>query len=660
MTELRRLGDIVNFDSEYRIGDRRIIRAYDNLGVKILFGDEAFGIKDYYIPSGPEKTVAFPGMMAKVERIGDYEGLLVDKILHPLSPVICIKGRMGSGKTTTIKYVMENFVECISCGPDEDYKNNGLFSTIDFRKAVSGQGTSNVTLHDLMSIICRQLWNKCSYYLDTNTELNLFWNYLLNINDRDHDEFVEEVVGGILNSYPHLRRVSTIDDAELKKREEIREDIKSANIEWYLKYLVMIWRYLVQTKFSATQGCAVIVLDNLDSLTTDLQSDLIRAVMKSAHAQGPTFILVVRPETFERHGLNDDLLDVIAHEGPEPYLLVLDRLKRFLENREKYFTVAPSLPPDEKALIYQFLLRLMPKLSGERSYLDFVRAITGKSIRNALVLAQGLFGLSIGEMKKRSLTVHFIIRAMIRYGSYQFKTMENKRVTNPFDVIGEIDGRQLIKLRILDYVAGHGGSCSEPNILNTFSLFGLPDSTVSQALIELLHNECQLLASNGFDVFHTKPGNDQDKISITEIGLGYIDHLIYDIDFIQEVMLDARVGAKFPLPSLYKDKLCEKLITLINFLEEIHRVDVQEVKSFMSKGVSSYGKIFKPKLITLEMIRKGFASTRRLLDSQKKIKPANSEEYDEIIDKFEKLVIEARSNNIYLFGVDSIEPTEPE
>ncbi len=142
--------------------------------------------------------------------------------------------------------------------------------------------------------------------------------------------------------------------------------------------------------------------------------------------------------------------------------------------------------------------------------------------------------------------------------------------------------------------------------------------------------------------------------------MGYIDRLIYNIDFVQEVMLDARVSAKFPLSGLYKDKLCEKLVTMNTFLREIYQADVQEKKSFMSKGVSSYGKIFKPKLITLEMVRQSFESIHRLLDSQKKIKPANSVEYDEVLNRFEKLFNEARSNNIFLFGIDSVEPPEPE
>jgi hypothetical protein len=660
MAELRRLGDIINYDSEYRIGDRRIIKAYDNLGMKILFADETFGIKDFYVHSSPKKPVTFPGIVAKVSEIGDYEGSLVDKILHPQNPVICIKGRMGSGKTTTIRYVMENFIECLACDNNEGLGKKGLISWIDFKRVVSSHGDSVVTLYDLLVIVCKQLWNKSSYYFDQNLELNVFWDYLLGINDKDHDEFVEEVVSGILNSYPYLRKCENCDDVELKKREKIRDEMKMNNLQWYLKYLVLMMRYLVQTKFSDQRGCAVIVLDNVDSLSPDMQAELIKLVMKSAHSQGPTFILLVRPETFDRHGLNDDLLDVVGHKNPEPYQIVLDRLNRFLNNEERYYLVAPSLLQEEKNLMSQYLSRIIPKLKGDKAYLEFIKAIAGKSIRNALVLAQGLFCLSIGEMRKRNLTVHYIIRAMIRNGSYQYKAVENKRVANIFDVIGEIDGRFLIKMRLLRYIAGYGGSCTEPNIINAFSLFGFQDTTVTQAIIELLNHECQLLSSNGFDVFHKIPGNDQEIISITETGLGYIDHLIYNINFIQEVMLDSRVNSTFPVPQLFNDSLCDKIVAMINFLEEIHDSEVSEVKSFFGRGVANYGKIFGSKLLSLEIIQRTFDSTNRLLESQKLEKKANIDEYEEVIFTYKKLITKARLNNSSLFGVDSIEYSEIE
>jgi len=125
-------------------------------------------------------------------------------------------------------------------------------------------------------------------------------------------------------------------------------------------------------------------------------------------------------------------------------------------------------------------------------------------------------------------------------------------------------------------------------------------------------------------------------------------------------MADARVNAKFRLPRSYDDSLSSKIFILIMFLRELHLEDVQEVRSFMSRGGSNYGKIFKPQLVTLEIIRKAFDSSHRLLEFQKRKKPALKEEYDEILDLFEKLAIEARSNNIALFGVDVVEPSEPE
>ncbi len=325
MTELHRLGDIVTVDTEYKIGEQRITYTYSELSEKILFGDKIFGINEFYVSLGPEKPAIFPSFKAKVDIAGDYELSLVEKILQPLSPILCIKGSAGSGKTTTIKYVLENFIERVRYETDVDDKEK-LILMLDFNELFLGLDTANITLYELMSTICHQLWKKCRDYLDLNREFNLFWTYLLDLSDNDN--FVESVTGELLNWYPLWCEVSTTDEFELKKREGIKENIKSKNIIWYFKYLLLIWRYLAQTQFLVSQNRGVIVFDNLESLSTDTQRNLIRVIISSAHLQGPTFILPLRTETFERHGLNDILVDVISHEGPEPYQVVLNRLGR--------------------------------------------------------------------------------------------------------------------------------------------------------------------------------------------------------------------------------------------------------------------------------------------------------------------------------------------
>jgi hypothetical protein len=101
MASLMRLGNEIDLDSGFHEGERRIIHQLDNLAISILFPKED-DILSYYLFSSQEKTVPIQKMPPAVQRLGDYERMLLDKILRPQFPVICIRGRMGSGKTTTI------------------------------------------------------------------------------------------------------------------------------------------------------------------------------------------------------------------------------------------------------------------------------------------------------------------------------------------------------------------------------------------------------------------------------------------------------------------------------------------------------------------------------------------------------------------------------
>jgi hypothetical protein len=665
MSELRRLGEIINLNSDFHNGEKRIIRGLDNLSGRVLFPEESHGIKEFYISSTPLKKIQLSNSFKEIE-IGDYEGSILDKILTPIDPVVCIKGRMGSGKSTTIRYVMENYVDKVE---NEELILNGLLVTrlttwVDFSHLVTEKET---TLHDLLKHICTQLWNKCISHFDDEFEYKLFWEHLQKNNEFFQDDFVDQVVGIIHNEYPEIRDVVLINEEEIKKRKEIKRGIIRSNLIWHLRYLILLYRFIIQTKFSDHKEYATIILDNVDSLSTELQRNLVRIIIGCAHKQGPTFVILVRPETFERNGLNDLLQDVVLHQSPAAHLIILDRLERFIQNPEKYFHSAQTLTSEEKTLVISYLKYIFPKLKLGRSFHDFVKFVSGKNIRNALVLAQSIFSLKIMEMKRRDLTENYIVRSMIRFGMPQYRSYQNPRISNPFELEGITDGRFLTKIRLLKYIAGRGGSSHTPTIISTFSMFnsldfiGKKNDAVTIALEELLKNDCQLLTSNGFDAFHITPDDDQDEISITEIGKYYIDHLIYDINFITEVMLDARVDSDFTIPSQYADPLSNKIFIMIKFFEKIYESEIKEIHTFMDKGIADYAKIFQPRLISYDIISRTYNNTYKLLTSTKLVKRTDRIlEYEDVLYHFNELLKKVNLHNIRLFGVIGGTTPEPE
>ena len=663
MAELRRLGEIVDFEPEFVVGNKRIIRGLDNLGATILFPDEWHVIKEFYMTTAPVKKVFVPDGLGEIE-IGDYEGSILDKLLKPIDPVLCIKGRMGSGKTTTIKYIMENFINKVECEcQGVDYPDRRLTAWVDFKELVT---ESDATIQDLVDKICTQLWNKCIYYLDEDFEYRQFWDHLFQINEYGSDGFVEDVVGNIHGDYPEIRNVKKVDEKEIDNRKIVKKRLKDKSSIWYLRYLILLYRYLIQIRFLNHRECAIIILDNVDSLSTELQRNLVKIMIGCAHSHGPLFVILVRPETFERHGLNDILRDIIVHQSPRPHQVILSRLERFLAEPSAFFKAAQTLTDDEKRIATTYLRKIYPKLKRGNAFKEFIESASGKNIRNALVLSQSIFELTVGEMKRRDLTVHYLIRAIVRFGNPQFRTYQNSRIINPFDVEGVTDGRYMTKIRLLKYIAGRGGSCHTPTILSTFAPFSMLNLTLNQdvtakALEELLSNDCQLLTSNGYDSFHITPEDDQDELSITEIGRGYIDHLVHNIHFLQEIMLDARVESDFQIPSGYIDKLAEKLSVMIRFLDKVHLSDVREVRAFDEKGIASYARIFDPHLMSFEIIQRVYDHTKKLIRSLKqKAKKNIAEEYDDVLEEFNDLLFRAKANNNKLFGVTYGTKPEPE
>jgi hypothetical protein len=660
MTELRRLGEIIDFDWEYNVDDKRIIRGLDNLGGTILFPDERFVISDFYLTSTPKKKVSIPGIIGEVE-IGDYEGSILDKLLKPIDPVLCIKGRTGSGKTTTMRYIMANYMDRVACECQGiDYPAKRLTAWVDFKDLVTEK---DATLSDLINVICTQLWNKCIYYLDEDFEFHQFWDQLLLINEFGNDGFIEQVVGGIHTEYPEIRKVKVVTEEEISNRKNIKTKLRERNQLWYLKYLILLYRFMIEIRFSNHRECAIIILDNVDSLTTDLQRNLVKIIIGCAHAQGPLFVILVRPETFERHGLNDILRDIIVQQSPEPHEIILDRLGRFLQDSNAYFKAAQTLTDEEKSLAIWYLRRIYPKLKNGSAFQEFIKSLSGKNIRNALVLAQSIFQLTVGEMKRKDLTLHYLMRSMVRFGHPQYRAYQNPRVVNPFDVEGMAEGRYLTKIRLLKYIAGRGGTCHTPTILSTFALFNslnlAPNQDVAaKALEELLDNHCQLLTSSGFDSYHVTPDDDQDEISITEIGRGYIDHLIYNIHFVQETMLDTRVESDFHLSKAYSNRLAEKIGVMVRFLEKLLIADISDVHSFNEKGITEYGKIFQPVLISYEIIQKTYEHAIGLLQSRKNYgyKNDSTKDYDDVLTDFKELLFKAIASNNKLFGVTGSEP----
>ena len=102
-----------------------------------------------------------------------------------------------------------------------------------------------------------------------------------------------------------------------------------------------------------------------------------------------------------------------------------------------------------------------------------------------------------------------------------------------------------------------------------FIFFGYPEFAIKSALGQMMRKVCQLIVSNGRDLYDKTWGDEEELIYLTDIGKGYTTELIYNTDFVQEVMLD--VVAQIPELELpQNDRLVEKMEVLHSFLKYLH------------------------------------------------------------------------------------------
>jgi hypothetical protein len=125
---------------------------------------------------------------------------------------------------------------------------------------------------------------------------------------------------------------------------------------------------------------------------------------------------------------------------------------------------------------------------------------------------------------------------------------------------------------------------------------------VRLALKDLARLECQIIRADGQDLDDNTWGDQAELLYLTDIGRGYRNCLIYDADFVQEVMMDCRVD-----PMRYTDisrrrPLTEKLRLLHRFLQDVFESDAREVEDAIKRlGTDRYRAVFDKGLVDAKL-----------------------------------------------------------
>ena len=668
--QLPRIGD--RLDKRSQDGRKSFLHINDNLSIRIFNPDlPKDRITEYLIQSqstiSPEDSAQ---LIPLFQGLGDYERYLAGKLLNPPRKVILLIGPLGSGKSTTLFYVKErlNRMGCNECLGSQSCQSRRIIPVINLNE-------DQYQTHDeeqAKSILQKSLTENIRAVLNINgvpthqDELMLFWDKQL---QKLRENFVSTPAFIWIASELSDHKSLDEKDENFKRRFQARETILNEmkkDRALYLDYLMRLWGFASEEYYGGNKSCSFIVFDNIDKATTIVQSMMVSILDDCAGDPGPAMIVALREETRDRFGLGKNkgslIMDVVMHQGVKPSAVVLDRFERFINKCEDYFEPNDGMTKSEFEQIYEYLSKVYklinPDNQRQSPYLTFLDHACGKSVRLALLCAENLLKVSIEDMRDPKFSAYSLIRTTVVNQAYsQFRATVRSPIPNLFDVKGYYKGRLLIKPRVLTFLKNCEGNRTTLNVLRrTLKGFGYSETTLIKDTVQEMQNiYCQLIRSDGFDFYESEreflmAGNQ--KITLTEIGLGYIEHIMNSIDYLQEVMLDCRIPEDWLSQEFGFSTLPEKFSLLVKFLRELLEEDRKETQKFCYYfSRNDFYRFFGSDIITIELIYRSFRSFQKIKDAINRDAPGKDmDAYREVAEQFRSLVLLAARYNEEVLG----------
>jgi hypothetical protein len=346
------------------------------------------------------------------------------------------------------------------------------------------------------------------------------------------------------------------------------------------------------------------------------------------------------------------VLDVEIHRGNKPSEIILLRLQEFCDKPDDYFEPEGGLTREQFEIVKKYAIRVNQIIRSDHnlSFIKFIDEASGISIRPAFLIAQNIFSASIAEMNDEMLHARDVVRICIRGNEPQLHWSPDIGVEHLFRVSTHEIGGLMVKSRILRYLGRTENGLRRINeIITIMTTFGYEENIVVDAMNDMMQIKHQLLRSNGFDHYEddSLKKHSSDHVLITDIGRGYVNHIIHNIDYLQEMMLDTYVdGDHFP-KSISYGYLIDKFRLIRLFLEELRRTDIEEMRLFLERQPEdACFEAFGHHIISLDIIQAIYQPATRILRSAGR----ESYEHDELIEQFKSLALRVEADNRRLLG----------
>jgi energy-coupling factor transporter ATP-binding protein EcfA2 len=545
---------------------------------------------------------------------GPNEQYLLNRIFDGPKNIIYIVGAIGSGKTTFIRFLTEYIHrenQYNHCKKDCIKKPKAI--VIDFsiasKKSFATSNTINIT-NDIMDMMINGLSEGIGNdYFSFPEEITTVWDRI--IRDRKKKASID---GGVFGKIITLIRQEV-------KRDSIFKEIR-INQEYYLEYLCHLLNYINENVYKKKKRCFLIILDNIDQVSPLVQYH-IRKIVKSFFAMcSAKCILTLRLGTFKQQTVDSfqRIVELAPHCGPNPTSIIVSRINMFEMEPEKYLK---NFKPSEISQLCSYLSRIRNLIMTEKELFLFINAICGFSIRKALYLARYiLISPMMNVFSDKEFTDFSIIRAILTGPSKTYIWSDSHVVDNIFWVQGTENEVYLLKPRILKILKAKdndSGIFVERliSILETFE-YSLDD--IALALNQMVNPTKRLIWTDGVFNFNTPDElikSNKQKIYLSKAGIGYIEVLINELEYVQEMLLDTPMPTNQFNYKVEYNNIWDRLSTVFHFLNFLVLKEISENRLFLKRySPSIYQKQFNTSsLITKSIVQKCYNSCNTILDS---------------------------------------------
>lgn len=453
------------------------------------------------------------------------EGISHDLFAKSLAgrPILLL-GDVGVGKTAFIRNLL--LVE------EDELIDDGLFLYIDLgSNAALGQDLGFFILSEIKA----QLLNDYNVDIGSNSFIRGVYNL-------DIERFRDGIYGPLREEEPTTYRIKEIEHLETLVSD--RQEHTRRSIEHIAK---------------ARMKQVIIVVDNADQRTEDIQQQAFLAAQELAENWQATVFIALRIETFYRSQREGTL----SGYHPKAFTIAPPRIDTVIKKRLDFALLLTSGNISVQALgddvginlerLDSIIRVFLQSLERNRDIVEFLDNIAGGNVRLSLDLVRGFFGSGHVDVEKiidifeqwgsYQIPLHEFYRA-VAYGDHEHYDPNSSPIANLFDLIS-IDKKEHfilpISLSILHATSNtdsNSGFIESDRLYDQLQKIGFVPRQIDQAIRRSTRHK---LIETDFSNLEDEQDHLPKTIRITTIGAYHIQKLITQFSYIDTVIVDTPI-----------------------------------------------------------------------------------------------------------------------